>query len=81
MIAVFVWLRDLTALRRENRRLRRELAVATSTNKAVQHLIRCTDPAMHIRLAHQLQQAETRLAEIEGADPHQASLTRLEVDG
>lgn len=58
---------------REVRRLRRELDVVSSTHEAMKHLIRCTDPAMHVRLAHQLQQAETRLAAINGADPHTAS--------
>lgn len=47
------------ALRAEIRRLRRELEVVSSTHEAMKHLVRCTDPAMHIRLAHQLQQAET----------------------
>jgi hypothetical protein len=64
------------ALRRHIRRLARDLAAAESVNAATQHLIRCTDPAMHIRLAARLEQAETVLADLTGVDPHTASLEK-----
>lgn len=73
MIWRALW-RSNRTLRRQVRALRRDLAAAESTARAVQHLIRCADPAMHIRLAHQLEQAQARLAEASGSDPHRASV-------
>lgn len=65
-------------LTRENRRLKRELVVARSTLAAVGHLVKCTSPAVHVRMAHQLEQAQARLAERDGIESHAAS---LEVEG
>ena len=89
MTAFWVWLHDHRSLRRALRAARRDLAaarralaVSDSKYRAVQHLVRCAGPAVHIRLAHDLEQARARLGELEGVDPHQASLplVALEVD-
>ena len=74
--------RALRAARRDLVAVRRALAVSDSKYRAVQHLVRCATPAVHLRLAHDLEQANARLGELQGVDPHQASLepAGLEVD-
>lgn len=81
------WLSEHRHLRRANRALRRDLLatqhaleVAHSTNKAMEHLRRCTEPVTHLRLAHELEQSQARLAEIEGVDPHLASLPPVSLE-
>lgn len=66
--------RALRAARRELAAVRRALTISDSKYRALQHLVRCAAPAEHLRLAHRLHVAEARLAEIEGIDPHRASL-------
>ena len=81
------WLLEHRALHRALRSARRDLAAARSAlavsdskYRAVQHLIRCTTPAAHLRLAHDLEQARARLGEATGVDPHKASLTLVPLE-
>lgn len=74
---IFPTVRSLSrALRAEKRRA----DIAESTLRALQHLSRCTNPATHLRLAHQLEQAQARLGERDGIDPHLASIRLVRED-
>lgn len=50
-------------------------AFAIKRMSALEAANTCTDPAKHVQLAHQLEQARAEVAELRGAEAHRASLT------